>query len=181
MLKCPVCGKQKTLLEMRPLINVKELAMGNELSEQDGEREVGGAKLQMVCRNCWSAILETKEKEEVIEILETLSALLIEIDRRNREQAHLPSLVGQIVEKDIQLPSCAPEPPPFIPSRPNWPGIRRFAPDPNSASGIGDPIQPHTGTPSWIVGHGSTLRMDWSVIQSLGDAWDGAVASINQP
>jgi hypothetical protein len=150
MLKCPVCGKDKTLYEMRPLINVRELAVGNELSEQKAEREVGGAKLQMVCRNCWQAILDSKEKSEVIEILETLSALLLEQDQRHREQAKKFELVETIEKvRPFTFPSPGITPPYAHPgSPPPW-GIQPIG-------------------PSWVVGQ-QGARINWGSIQSLGD------------
>lgn len=82
MTKCPVCDKPKSEYEMRPLINVEELKVADQMSEQSSEREVGGAKLQMVCRACWAHILSGKTHAEVVEMMETLAGLLLELDRR---------------------------------------------------------------------------------------------------
>lgn len=173
MMKCPVCSKDKTLYEMRPLINVRELVVGNELSEQKAEREVGGAKLQMVCRNCWQAILDSKEKSEVIEILETLSALLLEQDQRHREQAKKFELV-ETIEKVR----------PFTFPSPGYPTPYKDAGD---AIGITPPYvhpgsPPPWGTqpigPSWVVGQ-QGAQINWGSIQSLGDDWTQLTLSNN--
>lgn len=155
-MKCPVCGKDKTLYEMRPLINVRELSIGNQLSEQKAEQEIGGAKLQMVCRNCWQAILDSKDKSEVIEILETLSALLLELDRRQREQAKLAQVEERIEKSRARQPILVPfdsNPPPFIPQD----------------SGIGT---------TWVIGSQGNTKINWASIQSLGDDLTDMTCSI---
>jgi hypothetical protein len=164
MMKCPVCSKDKTLYEMRPLINVRELSVGNDLSEQKAEREVGGAKLQMVCRNCWQAILDSKEKSEVIEILETLAALLLEQDQRHREQAKKFELVETIEKARVSRAT------PFVaPSHPQYP-------NPFRDDEYRTPVYPPNGSPwgmpptvgpSWVVGTG--MQINWGSIRSLGD------------
>lgn len=160
MMKCPVCSKDKTLYEMRPLINVRELMVGNELSEQKSEQEVGGAKLQMVCRNCWQAILDSKEKSEVIEILETLAALLLEQDRKHREQAKAFELVEQI-EKNSRINR----------SHPVQPHPHRDEFFPGQPIGIDPSWAPSTGTPMWQVGlEGRTIN--WGSVQSLGNDFE---------
>lgn len=112
MVTCVLCGKQRAEFEMRPLVNLDELKVGNALAEPDkaagveSEREVGGSKLQIVCRSCWHAILESKDKAAVIEMMETLCGLLFEVDRRAREAlpkvVHIPLSRGhadEIIEK----------------------------------------------------------------------------------
>lgn len=82
MTKCPVCQKDKSEYEMRPLFNVKEIKVSSELSGEKNEREIGGAKLDMVCRSCWEEVLKGKTKEEIMEMFETLCGLLLELDRK---------------------------------------------------------------------------------------------------
>jgi hypothetical protein len=164
LLKCPVCQKDKADCEFRPLINVKELSVGNALSEQDSGRDVGGAKLQMVCRNCWQAILDSKEKSEVIEIMETLAGLLLEIDRRRKEDAKRPAF--DVIEKyRITAPLNPSNPGPTVyddaigitPSYPYAPPVPPWGVQP-----IG---------PSWVVGQ-SGLTVNWTQISHLGDDLD---------
>jgi hypothetical protein len=162
LLMCPVCHKNKADCEFRPLINVKELSVGDALSEQDSGRDIGGAKLQMVCRNCWQAILDSKEKSEVIEIMETLAGLLLEIDRRRKEEAKRPSF--EIIEKSR----------PFTFPSPGYPTPYKDAGD---AIGITPsyPYSPPWGVqpigPSWVVGQ-SGMTVNWSQISNLGDDLD---------
>lgn len=89
MIKCPVCQKQKAEIEMRPLIDVKELTVGNTLSEQKSQKEIGGVTLDLVCRGCWATILASKEKDEIIEMLETICAILFEVNRVEREKVDI--------------------------------------------------------------------------------------------
>lgn len=151
-MKCPVCGKDKTLYEMRPLINVRELSIGNQLSEQKAEQEIGGAKLQMVCRNCWQAILDSKDKSEVIEILETLSALLLELDRRQREQAKLAQVEERIEKSRARQPILVPF------DLDQW--------------------RPNTEGPTWVIGSQGNTKINWASIQSLGDDLTDMTCSI---
>ncbi len=182
MLKCPVCGKDKTEMEMRPLINVAELKAGNILSDQKSEREVNGAKLQMVCRPCWGAILASKTQEEVVEILETICGLLLEVERRRvQERASLvPSGMEEIVEKAKRVSPLFPTPtfPPMYPSVPqpnDW--------DQQKYPYIGDippGLIPGTSTPYWQIGtSGSKINM--SSFTNLGDDLDGFMALVNRP
>jgi len=85
MTKCPMCQKQKSEYEMRPLLNVKELQVAQELSEDKNEREVGGTKVDIVCRSCWEEVLKNRTKEEVIEMFETLCGLLFEMDKKAKD------------------------------------------------------------------------------------------------
>ena len=88
MTNCVMCGKSRSELEMRPLVNVEELKAGNIIGEckEEGEREIGDAPVNVVCRYCWLDLLNTKSKAEVIEIFETICGLLFEIDRRYKEE-----------------------------------------------------------------------------------------------
>lgn len=167
MMKCPVCQKDKADCEFRPLINVKELTVGDTITEQDSGRDVGGAKLQMVCRNCWQAILESKDKSEVIEIMETLAGLLLEIDRRRKEEAKKSSF--ETIEKSP--PFAHPGHPPYLrPFRDDAIGITPSYP--------GTPLWgvPPIG-PTWVIGQQGTA-INWSQLSSLGDdldLWTGFV------
>jgi hypothetical protein len=91
-MKCPVCQKQKSEYEMRPLINVAELQVGAELSGEKSEKDIGGTKVDVVCRSCWEAILKTKSKEEVIEMFETLCGLLFEMEKRAVTPTYVPAI-----------------------------------------------------------------------------------------
>jgi hypothetical protein len=86
MKKCPVCGKDKSEFEMRPLVNVEELAVGDAMSDQDSKQDVGGAKVHVVCRSCWLALLDGKSKAEIMELLETICGILFEVARERREK-----------------------------------------------------------------------------------------------
>jgi len=94
MKRCPVCGKDKAEFEMRPIVNVEELAMGDAVSDASSKEDVGGAKLHVVCRQCWLALLESRSKEEVVELLETISGILFEVAKAKAKAAFSP-----IIEK----------------------------------------------------------------------------------
>jgi len=83
-----MCGKDRSELEMRPLVNVDELKAGNIIGDckDEGEREIGDGLVNVVCRSCWLDLLGTKTKDEIIEIFETICGLLFEIDRRYKEE-----------------------------------------------------------------------------------------------
>jgi hypothetical protein len=103
MIKCPVCGKQKSAFQMRPIVNIEELKVGAAMSDQPTEQEVAGQKVDVVCRECWMQILNSRTKEEVIEILETICGVLLEADNRMKER---PFHFGDVViEKAVAPPS----------------------------------------------------------------------------
>jgi len=129
--RCPVCGKDKSEFEMRPIVNAEELAMGDAVSDGDSKEDVGGAKLHVVCRSCWLALLETRSKEEIVELLETISGILFEIARA---QAQAPSM-SEIIEKAQKMPMVP------SPSQPLQPHIY--------------PTFPSGGLPWWGTGSGS--------------------------
>ena len=176
MTKCVLCGKDRAENEMRPLINIDELAVGNMLSEadeQDGveaEREVGGATLQVVCRSCWHAILESKEKGDVIEMLETLCGLLFEVERRRTEERE-----KQIRSAPGGWGSTAPTGggaiplthPPYDPSV-----IEKQRPGqwhPNDTSG------PHWDAQKWAIGQSGGAQhvsLTSGTVATLGNQWD---------
>ena len=91
-----MCGKDRSELEMRPLVNVAELKAGNIIGDckDEGEREIGDGLVNVVCRSCWLDLLATKSKSEVIEIFETICGLLFEIDRRYKEEKKMPLQIG---------------------------------------------------------------------------------------
>jgi hypothetical protein len=91
-----MCGKDRSELEMRPLVNVDELKAGNIIGEckEEGEREIGDGQVNVVCRYCWLDLLGTKTKDEIIEIFETICGLLFEIDRRYKEEKKTPLQIG---------------------------------------------------------------------------------------
>jgi hypothetical protein len=91
-----MCGKSRSELEMRPLVNVDELKAGNIIGEckEEGEREIGDGQVNVVCRYCWLDLLGTKTKEEIIEIFETICGLLFEIDRRYKEEKKQTLQIG---------------------------------------------------------------------------------------
>lgn len=185
MTKCVVCGKRRAENEMRPLINIDELEVGNLLSEadeQDGveaEREVGGASLQVVCRSCWHAILESKEKGDVIEMLETLCGLLFEVERRRNEEK----------ARQIRRAETAPTP--------GWGGVGSgggvipLTHPPRDPSVIEKHYNPHwvpnTGGSSqqkWVIGSSSAhnahnISISSGSISVLGDQWDQSFGTSN--
>lgn len=83
---CPICNKQRAKNEMLPLINVNEVDVGTTLTGQEERKDVGDIKLRMVCRNCWKFILETKEKKDILEMLETFCASLVLLMERVAER-----------------------------------------------------------------------------------------------
>lgn len=184
MLKCPLCQKDKTEYEMRPLINVDELKVGNNLSDQKSEREVGGAKLQMVCRGCWAHILENKTLPEVIEILETMCGLLLELDRRRAESLVMTTqlrtpFTTEDIEKMIpkinrfgKAPAILPGPPveitPMVPG--GYPGWGDNTSDPNSTP----------SSPFWQIGT-QGARINMTKLHLLGDEWDSASGLVFKP
>jgi hypothetical protein len=99
MMKCPVCGKSKSAYEMRPIVNIEELKVGAAMSEEKSEQDVAGARVDVVCRDCWLSLLKNRTKEEVIEILETICGALMEADHRMKE----PRAFDGIIEKDNNL------------------------------------------------------------------------------
>jgi len=100
MKRCPVCGKDKSEFEMRPIVNVEELAMGDAVSDVDSKEDVGGAKLHVVCRACWLALLESRSKEEIVELLETIAGILFEVAR---VQIRVPQM-SEVIEKFKKMP-----------------------------------------------------------------------------
>ena len=184
-MKCPVCQKDKTEMEFRPLINVDELKVGNSLSDQKSEREVGGAKLQMVCRNCWQHILQNKTPDEIIEMLETICGLLLEMDRRRATTPQLsPAFTSEDIEKMIPkinrfgrigtpaiIPGGVPADIEIIPSYPAYPTIGDGAQPVWGGSNTAD------GTTFWQVGtHGA--RINWNQFKSLGDDFESSSALV---
>lgn len=177
MTKCVLCGKARAENEMRPLINVDELAVGNALSEADEQegveavREVGGATLQVVCRPCWHAILESKEKGDVIEMLETLCGLLFEVERRRAEERErqlraapalgVPWKDPAVIEKRGGGPVGAP---------------RRSQQYPVGVPST-TPVGPGGWSPTtgkWAVGGATDIRLSSGSMSALGDQWDGS-------
>jgi hypothetical protein len=177
MTKCPVCQKPKSEYEMRPLIDVKEIKVADKLTEESSEREVGGAKLQIVCRQCWTAILSSMTKEEVMEMMETLAGLILEMERRHQERPTIQMQpVGDMSEIEKYLRK------PVVPS---WPGVNRFTP--YDVIGIGPDIlgdgeityssqagsNAAGGSPAWVIGNTS---VDWTKFKDLGDEWSSLVS-----
>lgn len=127
MVKCAVCNKKRSELDMRPLVNVDELELANGLAEagdKDGveaTREVAGSELQVVCRRCWVDILQGMDKDAVIEQMETLCGLLFEMERQKLEQALERTI---IIEKE-----------------------RETVPNPAPAWPFGGPLTPTPGSP----------------------------------
>lgn len=111
MKRCPVCGKDRSEFEMRPIVNVEELAMGDAVSDASSKEDVGGAKLHVVCRSCWLALLESRTKEEVVDLLETISGILFEVARRQAEHKW-PD--GFVLEKAEVPPAVRIQPMPNI-------------------------------------------------------------------
>ena len=185
MTKCQLCGKDKTEYEMRPLINVAELKMGEAMTEEKSEREIGGAKLQIVCRGCWQHILENKEKGEVIEMMETLCGLLFEIDRKQHERN--AALMGEIIEKAANpirritmIPSPNAQPSPMVPQYEEddryGPALVPMNPNPSWP-------HPNTALPSpwfqpkhWVIGQ---HQITYGDIQKLGEDWNISMCSSN--
>lgn len=187
MTKCPVCQKPKSEYEMRPLIDVKEIKVADKLTEESSEREVGGAKLQIVCRSCWTAILASMTKEEVMEMMETLAGLILEMERRHQEKLTTiqlqPTNVGGMeeIEKYFQRP---------VAPVPSWPHINRAVPGfkPFDIIGISPDFTgegevtytsqagaiPSGITPMWSIGNTS---VDWTKFKDLGDEWMSLVPS----
>lgn len=129
MINCPVCQKQKAETEMRPLINVAELKVGATLAEAKVEREIAGAKLQIVCRACWAAILAAMPKEDVIEMMETLSILLFEMEKRAApamiaNEEWIEKFKGGFNQQPMLPPPWAIQPQvykqPMVPQGPQW-------------------------------------------------------------
>jgi len=114
MMRCPVCGKSKSAFEMRPIVNIEELKVGAAMSEEKTEQDVAGAKVDVVCRDCWMALLKNRSKEEVIEILETICGVLMEADNRMKERT--PSFdFREIIEKHgVSSPGVHIQPMPLI-------------------------------------------------------------------
>jgi len=108
--KCPVCGKDRSEFEMRPLVNVEELAVGDAMSDQDSKQDVGGARVHVVCRSCWLALLDGKSKAEVMELLETICGILFEVAKARDERAK-GFIYGEpavLIEKMQQFPQLVP-------------------------------------------------------------------------
>jgi hypothetical protein len=187
MTKCQLCGKDKTEYEMRPLINVAELKMGEAMTEEKSEREIGGAKLQIVCRGCWQHILENKEKGEIIEMMETLCGLLFEIDRKQHERN--AALMGEIIEK-----AASPIRKITMITRPAinlQPMVPQYEEDDSSNAPIVAPLMPQPLAPSWpntalpspwfqpkhwVVGQ---HQITYGDIQKLGEDWNITMCSSN--
>jgi hypothetical protein len=181
MTKCPVCQKPKSEYEMRPLIDVKEIKVADKLTEESSEREVGGAKLQIVCRQCWTHILSNMTKEEVMEMMETLAGLILEMERRHSQQITMQP-VGDMseIEKYLQRP---------VAPTPSWLQINRFQPKfgPHDVIGIGPDVfgdaditytsqagaNAAGAVPMWSIG---TTSVDWTKFKDLGDEWASLVS-----
>lgn len=112
MIKCPVCGKQKSAFQMRPIVNIEELKVGAAMSDQPTEQEVAGQKVDVVCRDCWMQILESRTKEEVIEILETICGVLLEADSRMKDNRWRG---GDFIIEKLAHPIVQSPPPPTQP------------------------------------------------------------------
>lgn len=190
MVKCVLCGKQRAEFEMRPLVNLDELKVGNALAEADkadgaeAERDVGGSKVQVVCRSCWHGILESKDKAEVIEMMETLCGLLFEIDRRARDaeakakRAEPSGLSAsdqwEAIEKARgpgRSPGIMPSPRPMIGG---W-GHRTLG-DRLHGHGVyvGDPL-PEIG--GWSVGTGTQVMISAAGLRGLANSWSGHLSA----
>jgi len=196
MVKCVLCGKQRAEFEMRPLVNIDELKVGNALAETDkaegaeAERDVGGSKVQVVCRQCWHAILESKDKAAVIEMMETLCGLLFEIDRRARDaeakaKRAVPVVFGgdgdqwEVVEKKLRggrSPGIVPAP---RQTTGGW-GHRTLG-DRIHGDGVyvGDPLP---NTSGWTVGPnaiGTTPHLTISAtgLRGLADSWSAHIGA----
>lgn len=185
MKRCVLCGNQRAEFEMRPLVNVKELALGNQLSEADkapdveAERKVGDSVLQIVCRSCWLEILNTKDKATILEMFETICGLLFEMDRRVREReraqrpvAEWPDMIGggDVIEKQMPLRRTRPITNP-------WP-VKFGVPmsvtglQASNASEIVINTSP-SPTSAWSVGG---RHVDASALVRLGNDWEDGLA-----
>lgn len=117
MKKCPVCSKDKSEFEMRPLVNVEELDVGDVMSERDTKEDVGGAKLHVVCRSCWLTVLKDKSKDEIMELLETICGLLLEVGKAKKESWGGASFEPSIlIEKATKYPFVPPSAPIGVPN-----------------------------------------------------------------
>jgi len=183
MKRCVLCGNQRAEFEMRPLVNVKELALGNQLSEADkapdveAERKVGDSVLQIVCRACWLGILDSKDKATVVEMFETICGLLFEMERRNRELAARPAFVlpsgqGEIIEKKMPLRHS------WQPHQPVWvspPAQTSGRIEIDEMRAVGNTLN----TPTWAAG---SMHIDPAALMRLGDDWEGlAGCAAHQP
>ena len=145
MIKCPVCGKQKSAFQMRPIVNIEELKVGAAMSDQPTEQEVAGQKVDVVCRECWMQILNSRTKEEVIEILETICGVLLEADSRMKER---PFHFGDVViEKGVA--------PPSFPNIINQPLPHIYIDNQPPQSPKWEDMVNVTGTGQWVQGHAS--------------------------
>lgn len=200
MTKCVLCGKDRAENEMRPLINIDELAVGNMLSEADeqagveAEREVGGAMLQVVCRSCWHAILESKEKGDVIEMLETLCGLLFEVERRRKsEQARQPRGTlsptpgwGGVGAGPTSIP-CSPGGvvpltfPPHVGHPVNDPSIIEKSRGSRWTPGMtGQGTQQQKWTVGGTTAHNmNNISLTAGTVTSLGNQWDSSFGTSN--
>lgn len=173
VVKCPVCQKDKAETEMRPLVNVAELKVGEAISDQKIERDVAGTKLQVVCRACWAAILSTKSKEEVMEMMETLVALLMEMERR--------AAPASVLSEDwVEKMKGGWNPPPLIPSQwGNQPRVYKQPMIPQGPTWIAP--QHLIGTDQGTAGGGYTIGtsvVPMGMISKLGDDFQMMVANL---
>jgi hypothetical protein len=123
MVKCSMCNKKRADNEMRPLIGVDELDVADKMADEpiSEDREIGGAEMKIVCRSCWKLILDNKGKDEIIEMLETMSGILFEMDKRLNQEALYRKTdtddFGEIIEKELH-PKHPQHP------QPQWPDTR---------------------------------------------------------
>ena len=176
MVKCAVCNKKRSELDMRPLVNVDELDLANDLAgagDKDGveaTREVAGSELQVVCRRCWIDILKGMDKDDVIEQLETLCGLLFEIERKAVEQASERMV---IIEKERN--PLLPLPTGPVPAVPLGPYVAPFPIPTPMAPVPGSPWAPtphDTSDPRWgqIWCHGTGNMLLSGVTEQQGQA-----------
>jgi len=159
-----MCSKDRSELEMRPLVNVDELKAGNIIGDckDEGEREIGDGLVNVVCRSCWLELLNTKSKDEIIEIFETICGLLFEIDRRYKEEKKLPMQIGggtfDYGSGNLTVPGTI------------W---KTTNPNDNTftiSSGSSDHL--YTNTSSSITFDAGNLSISGGTLMNLGDDWD---------
>lgn len=171
MTNCVLCGKSRSDLEMRPLVNVAELKAGNIIGDckEEGEREIGDGLVNVVCRGCWLALLESKSKDEIIEIFETICGLLFEIDRRYKEEKKQALQVGGGATFEFADPGQY--------TIPNSGTIWKTADNTITITATSSDHLYTTGNSGTITFDTTNTSMSSGTLMNLGNQWEGLTSN----